>query len=410
MTSANGSDMSQARTEKRGALDGVRVLELTALIAGPSCARYLADHGAEVIKIERYPDGDVARAGIDDAVARAPMYIQHNGGKKSLCIDLSRPEGLEIARDLVRKSDVVIEAFTPGVMDRLGLGWDELRKLNPKLVMCSISGFGQSGPNAQRPGYAHIAHSMTGWLAMQFLHRDPPEAPRGPGIAIADVMTGIAAFGAICAALFRRERTGEGEYVDVALFDSLFTANDSSLQKYLISGEVDVFYHPVHKTRDGYVTANVGPDFRAWQNVCKAMGRVDLLDDPRFSTQAAVRTNREAATDFVRAWLAGQTTADAERILVEHHVVTGVVKSIADAARQPQVVARELTKTVDDPVLGRIEVVNSALKYRNSEATVRGHAPTLGEHNAAVLQELLGYSPERVEALQAQGVLKREAK
>ena len=395
---------------KPGALAGVRVLEFTALIAGPSCARYLADHGAEVIKIERYPNGDVSRTSEAFGLPRAAMYVQHNSGKKGLCIDLSKPDGVEIARDLVRQSDVVIEAFTPGVMARLGLGWEDCRKLNPKLVMCSISGFGQSGPNAHRPGYAHIAHSMTGWLAMQFTHRDPPEAPRGPGIAIADVMTGITAFGAICAALFRRERTGEGEYVDVALFNSLFAANDMSLQNYLISGNVNVFYHPVHKTRDGYITANVGPDFRAWQNVCKAMGRSDLLDDPRFSTHAAVLANREAATGHVRDWLATQTTADAERIFIDHHVVTGVVMSMDEAARQPQVMARELVKPIDDPLLGRIDVISSAVKYTNSSAEVRGHAPTLGEHNDAVLSGVLGYSAERIAALQAQGVLKSENK
>ena len=165
------------------------------------------------------------------------MYVQHNGGKKGLCLDLSRPEGLEIARDLVKRSDVVVEAFTPGVMARLGLGWNDCRRLNPKLVMCSISGFGQTGPNAGRPGYAHVAHSMTGWLAMQFLHHKPPEAPRGPGIAIADVITGVSAFGTMCAALLKRERTGDGEYIDIALFDTLFSANDMSLQNYLLTGE-----------------------------------------------------------------------------------------------------------------------------------------------------------------------------
>lgn len=407
-TQAATADPSSAQPRRPGPLEGVRVLEMTALIAGPSCARYLADHGAEVIKIERFPDGDIARTSNAGALPRSAMFVQHNGGKKGLCVDLSRPEGLEIARDLVRRSDVVIEAFTPGVMKRLGLGWEDCRKLNPKLVMCSISGFGQNGPNANRPGYAHIAHSMTGWLAMQFLHRAPAETPRGPGIAIADVICGVTAFGAICAALFRRERTGEGEHIDVALFDSLFTANDMSLQNFLITGNVEVFYHPVHKTRDGYVTANVGPDFRAWQNVCKAMGRTDLLADPRFSTHSAVIANRAEATAYVQAWLAGQTTADAERMLVEHHVVTGVVKTIDEAARQPQVAARELTKAIDDPLLGRIDVVNSAVKYANSEASIRGHAPMLGEHNDDVLRELLGYSAERIAALRTQGVLKSD--
>jgi crotonobetainyl-CoA:carnitine CoA-transferase CaiB-like acyl-CoA transferase len=401
-------DTPRSASTRPGALDGVRVIEFTALIAGPSCARYLADHGAEVIKIERYPDGDVSRSSNATTIARTAMYVQHNGGKKGLCVDLSKPEGLEIARDLVRGADVVIEAFTPGVMARLGLGWDDCRALNPRVIMCSISGFGQSGPNAHRPGYAHVAHSMTGWLAMQSLYRDPPEAPRGPGIAIADVMTGVTAFGAVCAALFRRERSGEGEYIDVALFDSLFAANDMSLQQCLLTGEAEVFYHPVHTTQDGWLTANIGPDFRAWENVCKAMDRADLLTDPRFATQKAVMANRVEATQLVQQWLAGLTTAEAERRLVAHHVVAGPVMRIEEAVRQPQVSARRLVTEVDDPMLGRIEVINSAVKYTNTEATVRGHAPTLGEHNESVLREVLGYDAARIDALQAAGVLRSD--
>jgi crotonobetainyl-CoA:carnitine CoA-transferase CaiB-like acyl-CoA transferase len=392
-----------------GPLDGVRVLEFTALIAGPSCARYLADHGAEVIKIERYPEGDVSRVTNRGDMARSAVFVQHNSGKKGLCVDLSKPEGLAIAKKLVEKSDVVVEAFTPGVMARLGLGYDDLKKLNPKLVMCSISGFGQSGPNAKRPGYAHIAHSMTGWLAMQFLHRNPPETPRGPGIAIADVMTGITAFGAICAALFRRERTGRGEYLDVALFDSLFSANDEALQRCLIDGSVDVWYHPVHQTKDGFVTANIGSDFRSWQNICKAIGRPELAADPRFSTLETLIRNRDAATALVREWLVRHTSDEVDRILTAHHVVCGVVKTVPEAIRQPQVIERRLIAEVDDPVLGRIEVINSAVKFREASVGVRSHAPTLGEHNEAVLRDLLGYSEEQISKLGEQGVL-REAK
>lgn len=389
-----------------GALDGIRVLELSAIIAGPSCARWLADHGAEVIKIERYPDGDVGRMSGRGRRGRSPLFVQHNGGKKGMCVDLSRPEGGAIVRDLVRQSDVVIEAYTPGVMKRLGLGWDELRRIRPDLVMCSISGFGQTGPNASRPGYAHVAHSMAGWLAVQFLHRDPPEAPRGPGVAVADVVTGLVAFGAICAALVRRERTGEGEYVDLALFDSLFATNDASIQQWLLTGETSVTYHPVHATRDGWVTANIGPDFRAWQGVCAAMGRLDLLEDPRFSDQRSVLENVQAATGLVKEWLAGLDTVEAERRLREQHVVVGVVKSLPEAVRQPQVEARGLLETVDDPVFGRVEVVNSPIRYAHGEARVRGPAPRLGEHNSTVLRDLLGYPDDRIEELRSAGVLR----
>lgn len=389
-----------------GALSGVRVLEFTALIAGPSAARYLADHGAEVIKIERFPEGDAARQTNRAGAARSAMYVQHNGGKKGLCLDLTRPEGLQIARELVRVSDVLIEAFTPGVMSKLGLGEEALREINPRLIYCSISGFGQTGPNAQRPGYAHIAHSMTGWVAIQAMHRAQPVAPFGPGVAIADVVTGITAFGAICAALYKRERTGRGERIDLALFDSLFAANDDTLQRCLIDGVVNPGYHPVHRTRDGYVTANIGPDFRAWQNVCKAMGRPELLADPRYGSLEAVQQNRESANAIFAAWLAELSSEEADRILTAHHVVVGVMKTVPEAVRQPQVLARQMITPVDDPVLGRIDVINSAPKFSDASVQVRGPAPTIGQHNTEVLAQVLGYAPEQIETLRRQGILK----
>lgn len=409
---AGGEDPASAGRAERarpGLLDGIRVVEFAAIIAGPSCARMLADHGAEVIKIERYPDGDVARVFPSEGLARSAMFVQHNSGKQSLCVDLTRPEGAAIARDIVATADVVIEAFTPGVMRKLGLDYESLAGVNPRLVMCSISGFGQTGPNAGRPGYAHIAHSMAGWLALQFLHHDPPETPRGPGIAVADVVTGITAFGAICAALYRRERTGEGEYIDLALFDSLFCANDMSLQRCLIDGRIEVAYHPVHATLDGYVTANLGPDFRAWQNICKSIGRPELLADPRFATLTALNRHRDEATAIFREWLAGQRSEDAERVLTANHVVCARVLTVDEAVRQPQVRARGLVDPVDDPVLGRIEVLGSPATLRHASAGVRGPAPLLGEHNASILARILGYDEARIAGLHEAGVLVQRA-
>lgn len=401
--------MSESQTaDKPRPLAGVRVLELSALIAGPSCAKYLADHGAEVIKIERYPMGDIGRHSFSQPEAkRSPMFIQQNAGKQSMCIDLKQPDGLRIVKDLVKISDVFIEAFTPGVIAKLGLGYDDLRQINERIIMCSLSGFGQSGPNAQRPGYAHISHAMTGWLAMQFLHRDPPETPRGPGIAIGDTTAGLTAFGAICAALYKREKTGVGEHIDIALFDALFGSNDMALQACLLTDTVSVWYHPVHKTRDGYLTANIGPDFRSWESVCKAMCRTDLLDDPRFNSQQAVHDNLQAATAIVQTWLAEHTSVEAERIFTAHHIACGIVYTVDQAVRQPQVRARQLTTEVEDPLLGRIEIINSAFRYTNATAGVRGPAPMLGQHNDDVLRTTLGYNPEQIHALQARNILRQ---
>ena len=154
--------MGSSDQEKSRPFEGVRVLEFAALIAGPSCGKYLADHGADVIKVERYPLGDISRHSNGTSARRSPMFLQHNAGKRSLCVDIKHPDGLAIVQDLAAKADVVIEAFTPGVMSRLGLGYENLRTLNPSIILCSISGFGQTGPNKDRPGYAHISHAMTG--------------------------------------------------------------------------------------------------------------------------------------------------------------------------------------------------------------------------------------------------------
>ncbi|MCB1742394.1 MAG: CoA transferase [Gammaproteobacteria bacterium] len=399
-----------SRGTQAGALDGIRVLDLSALIAGPSCARYLADHGADVIKLERYPDGDVSRLAFStDGSGRGPMFLQHNAGKRSICVDLKRGEGLDIVLDLVERCDVVIEAFTPGVMKRLGLGYEALRSRNPAIILCSISGFGQSGPNTDRPGYAHIAHGMTGWLALQFLHRDPPETPRGPGIAIGDTTAGLTAFGAICAALFRRERTGQGEHIDIALFDALFGSNDLSLQAALREPQPEIWYHPVHRTRDGYLTANVGPDHRGWANLCRAMSQAQLAEDPRFCDTGRLQANMDEAVSIVRAWLSTLDSETAEQVLMRHHVACGRVYTVDQAVRQPQVLERGLVVDVEDPVLGPIKVINSAFCYAEASSGVRGPAPHLGQHNAEVLAGVLGYDEARIDALRISGVLKSSA-
>ena len=393
---------------KKGAYDGLRVLEFAALIAGPSCGKYMADHGADVIKVERFPMGDVARHGFLKGAPRSPMYIQHNAGKRSLCVDVKDPDGLAAVLALIPQTDVVIEAFTPGVMARLGLGYDDLRALNPGIILCSVSGFGQTGPNADRPGYAHISHAMTGWLGMQFLHRDPPEAPRGPGIAIGDTTTGLTAFGAIGAALYRKAMTGEGDHLDIALFDSLFGSNDDSLQRYLTTGEIDVWYHPVHAAKEGYITANVGPDHKSWANACAAMERPELASDPRFSDAAALAQHQDEATGILRDWLATLSAEDAEQRLSAHHVACGVVRTIDQAVDQPQVTARGLVRTVNDPILGETKVVNSAFRYANAESGLKGPAPMLGEHNHEILRDLLNYDEDALRDLEDRGVLRTE--
>lgn len=386
-------------------LEGLRVIEFAALIAGPSCARMLADHGAEVIKVERYPNGDVSR-GLNPAdVERSPVYMQHNAGKKSVCINLKAPEGRQLALDLVATADVVIEANTPGVMDRLGLGYDDLKQVKPDIILCSISGFGQTGPNARRPGYAHMAHAMTGWLAMQFMHRNPPEEPRGPGIAIGDVIAGISAFGGVCAALVNRKATGKGAHIDIALFDSLFCVNDMSLQTYLTSGEVHVHYHPVYKTKDGYITVAIGPDFESWQRTCDAIGQSTLYEEGRFNSMAAVNANMGKVDQIIGEWASERRTAEIAQRFESHHIVFGIVQTVDQVFDLSQVKERSLTQFVDDPLLGSVEILGSPFCYSGERMNPRGPAPLLGQHNDQVLAEVAADGRNTIKALRRKKVI-----
>jgi crotonobetainyl-CoA:carnitine CoA-transferase CaiB-like acyl-CoA transferase len=236
------------------------------------------------------------------------------------------------------------------------------------------------------------------------IRRSAHAAPASPSV---DTTAGLTAFGAVCAALFNRERTGTGEHIDISLFDALFCSNDFTYQAALnpAADDVEVWYHPVHATRDGYVTANVGPDMRAWQNVCKAMKREDLLNDPRFDTQEHVNANAHAAADLVSDWLATLTSKEAQAALDAHHVPCAPVLTVDQAVRQPQVLERELTVPVNDPVLGELRTMNSAFRYTHATVGVSGPAPRLGEHNETVLKEVLGYDEQAINTLNEQGVL-----
>jgi len=408
-----GNMPNEGSFEKRGPIEGIRVLDLSHVVSGPFCGRCLADHGAEVIKIERYPLGDMSRYTTFDTFAdggRGPLFVHQNLGKKGMCINLKNPDGVEIVKELVKVSDVVLESFTPGTMSRLGLGYEDLKEVNPEIILCSISGFGQVGPNSARPGYGGICHAMTGWLGMQFLHRNPPEEPRGPGIAIADIMSGLAAFGAIGMALLNRERTGRGEHIDISIFDAMFGSNDFSYQSYLLTDQVNVFYHPVNKTKDGYMVVHPAPDFQSWEKMCKVMGHPELADDERFCCQIKLKENLEEAGKIVKAWLANLTTGEAERLLMEHHIPCGRVYRIDEAVKQPQVEARNLVVEVDDPVFGRIRAINTGFKYMHAVSGVSGPAPLLGEHNEEILSSILGYSKERIQALIEKDIVHEERK
>ncbi len=402
-----------------GALAGVRVIDFTNYIAGPIVTRFLADMGAEVIKVELPPretpvpprfttDGPAASGGI--------AFALWNRGKKSVCLDFHKPRGLEITKELVRRADVVVENFSPGVMQRAGLSYDELIKLNPRIVMVSVSGCGQTGPLAHRPGNDHVAQALSGVMDITGY---PDRAPALPGYFIADNNGGVHGAIAVCAALFRRERTGRGQHIDISMVEALFHLHDMGLVQHLVSHGTSApqrmgSHHPsttpcgVFEARDGYVviTALV----HQWENFARTIGKTELLSDPRFNPAWRRVENTAELVPIIEGWLKSfPSRDDALKILNANHVLAAPVLSVAQAIEQPQFAQRGFIQHVEHPVVGDLPLPVTPLKFSASTTEITGPAPLIGEHNLSVLSTYLGYSAEQVEELTREGILVREA-
>ncbi|GAA1697491.1 CoA transferase [Mycolicibacterium murale] len=395
-------------------LSGVRVLDFGRVLAGPYAARHLADLGADVIKIERPVYGDDTRMDpyiYEDGLSAG--FMQLNWGKKSLSIDLRHADAKAIIRELVAKSDVVIENFRPGVMKKLGFGYDQLVHTNPALIMCSVSAYGQTGPYAQRAGYGPVTEAAAGVPELSGESDGPPMPTVLP---IADNMASGLALAAICAALFHRERTGEGEYIDISLLEAAFQMHDMAVQQYLASdgtvamtrrGIRDVTWVPWGFFANGpdWVCIMAGND-SSWRSVAELLGRADLLDDPQFADYEGRSANRDVIYRAVEEWVAAQPSALAA---VDALVAAGVpaerVNTIGQAVEHPQIQARNMLPTFNHPVVGEVRVMNSGITLRNTSASVRGSAPDLGEHNREILAELLGRDTAEITRLTEEGVL-----
>src|SRR5580704_3183847 len=283
------------------ALDGLRVLDFTTTIAGPHCTRLLADLGAEVIKIES-PEGDMMRSRLPIRGGASTSFGQLNAGKKSLVLDLKRPEAVEIVHRLVKTADVVVENFRPGVMQRFGLDYPKLHEVNPAIVYCAISGYGQSGPSAGRPAYAPVIHAASGYDLAQIAHQIEPRRPDYCGIFIADVLSGTYAFGAVMAALHQRQATGQGQMIDVSMLESMLSLTLGELQnsQFNVPPPPRPIFGPV-ATKDGFVNLSVASE-RTFQAMAAAAGRQDWLSDPRFEKYMDRRANWGTLMDELEEW------------------------------------------------------------------------------------------------------------
>ena len=400
-------------TTPKNILDGIRVLDFSQALAGPTTTRLMAEMGAEVIKVELAPNGEASRALPYLRNGRSGYYIQQNRGKKSIAIDRKDPRSIELVMKVLEKCDVLVENFAPGAIGRLGFGWDAVHKLNPRLIMGSISAFGQTGPLASLPGYDYIGAAYAGVLSMIGEADGPPYFYM---LGIGDVMTGTHLLAAINGALFYRERTGKGQYVEASLLDSYFHCHEVNVQAHTASGgEIKPFRCGAHhyavsplgvfKCKEGYVIIAVLPN--QWANFCKALGNPALVDDPRFVDGPARIANRDALNALIEAALTKYATAieAAEDWGFNYHVPIAPILTVEQAVKHPHLVERETIRTVHDPVFGSYQVPGMPLRFSEGPRHPDLRAAYMGEHNVDVFTQYAGVSEADVRKLEQEGAL-----
>jgi len=394
-----------------GILSGIRVADFTRVVAGPYCAMLLGDLGAEVIKVEQPGQGDDSRGwGPPFVEGISTYYLAINRNKKSVCLNLRYQEGVEIARKLIMKSDVVLENFRPGFMDQLGLGFEELHKIHPGLIYCSISGFGQSGPYKHRAGYDVIVSALAGLMGIT---GTPGGEPVKTGVAVLDVSTGLNAYAGILAALYHRERTGEGQRVEVSLLSTQLSMLINAASGYLIAGEIPVPQGTAHQSvvpyqafraSDGYILIGAAND-KLFRQLCQGLGHPEWGTDPRFKTNTDRVINREELIRLMEEALQTDTIAGWERRLMEAQVAVAPVNRMDQVFSDPQVVHSRQVVTIPHPTVGDLPQVGPAVKHSLTPAQVTAPPPGLGEHTHEILSTLLGIDQEELDYLAAKNII-----
>jgi crotonobetainyl-CoA:carnitine CoA-transferase CaiB-like acyl-CoA transferase len=396
-------------------LDGYKVLDFTHFVAGPTTTRLMAGMGAEIIKVELAPHGDRSREFDYVRDQRSAFFIQQNRGKKSLCVDLRRREGVDLIKQLVPKVDVVVENFAPGIISDMGLSYTVLKAINPKIIMCSISALGQTGPLADDAGFDFIGQAYAGITSLIGEEYGPPYMPM---VAIGDVSAGAHAMGAIACALLHRERTGQGQYIDVSLLDTYFHCQTIGVQLCSASRgarelKASGLHHSlacpagVFKGQERWIIILAMTD-KQWVSLCEAIGRPDLGADVRFARARDRVQRRDEIIRTIEQWLAAMPSDNASvQRLRSHRVPVAPILSVREASEHPHLIARGTVRTVNDPILGEFKIPGFPLRFSGYPEELEFDAPMLGEHNASILGEYLDYSPARVTELETSGVLHR---
>ncbi len=399
-------------------LEGVRVLDLTRALAGPFCTMMLGDLGADVIKVERPGRGDESRGWGPPFVGRpygpypgeSAYFIAANRNKRSVTVNLKRPEGQEIVRRLAAISDVLVENFRTGVLDGMGLGYEDLQTVNPRLVYCSISGYGRTGPYAERPGYDFIIQAEGGMMGITGPEEGPPCRV---GVPIVDITAGMFAATAILAALHARDRTGKGQLVDVSLLDAQVALLTNVGSNYLVGGtpprrlgnaHPNIAPYEAFRARDRWF-ALAAANERQWATLCQAIGRPDLKDDPRFATNEARVSNRPELVSVLSEVFVSRDADDWLQMLQEAGLPCGPINTVPEVFDHPQVLDRDLILEVEHASAGPVRLIGFPYKLSATPAAIRRPPPLLGEHTEEVLVEMLGYSAEEVASLRAEEVI-----
>jgi formyl-CoA transferase len=400
------------------ALEAIRVLDLTRILAGPYCTMMLGDLGADVIKVERPGRGDDSRSWgppfVGDPYGPYPgesaYFMAANRNKRSITVNLKSPEGLEIVHRLARISDVLVENFRTGVLDRTGLGYEELRGLNPRLVYCSISGYGRTGPYAERPGYDFIIQAEGGMMGITGPEEGPPYRV---GVPIVDIAAGMCAATAVLAALHARTRTGEGQLVDVSLLNTQVALLTNVGSNYLVGGaeprrlgnaHPNIAPYEAFRARDRWF-AMAAANERQWGFLCDVIGQPDLKDDPRFATNSARVSNRAELLAVLNDLFATRDADEWLSALREAGLPCGPINTVQDVFNHPQVQARNLAVETHHPTAGQVRLTGFPYVLSQTPAEIQQPPPLLGQHTEEVLTELLGYSSAEVAAMRDQGTV-----
>lgn len=388
-----------------------RVLDFSRILAGPYCTMMLGDMGADVIKVEEPSRGDDTRSwGPPFLQGESVYFLSVNRNKRSLTLDLKAPAGLELARRLAADADILVENFRPSTMGRLGLDYEELRKLNPRLVYCSITGFGRTGAEADRPGYDLVIQGEGGIMSLTGFADGPPTKV---GIALADLVAGLFAVQGILLALRQAEATGHGQLVDISLLDCQVALLTFQAGIYFATGQSPQRMgndHPLitpyetFQTADGYINIAVGNDAQ-FRRFARALGRDELAADERFATASRRIENRSALGSTLEPILAARTTAAWLEVLRAEEIACGPVKTVAEVAESPQVLAREMVRSLPHPKLGSVRMGGIPVKLSETPGELRLPPPALGEHTEEILTGLLGLAESEVSRLRAEKVI-----